>query len=118
ANESAGVHFEFKTNPKVSYPAGQYLADFLTDKAADFIRRHKDEPFFLYLPHFAVHAPHQAKEELIQKFKRKPPAGGHYDPAYAAMIYSVDESIGRIVALLDELKLAEKTLVIFSSDNG
>src|SRR5439155_24144241 len=80
--------------------------------------RHKDGPFFLYLPHFGVHAPHQAKSELTAKFKDKKTAGGHHDPAYAAMIYSVDESVGRIVALLDELKLAENTLVIFASDNG
>jgi arylsulfatase A-like enzyme len=54
----------------------------------------------------------------MAKFKSKQPAGGHYDPTYAAMICSVDESVGRIMALLDELKLAENTLVIFSSDNG
>src|SRR5207237_3493273 len=45
-------------------------------------------------------------------------AGGHHDPTYAAMIYSVDESVGRIMALLDELKLADNTLVIYSRDNG
>jgi arylsulfatase A-like enzyme len=115
---SAGQHFNFKTNPKVDYPKGEYLADFLTDKACDFIRRHKAEPFFVYLPHYAVHAPHEAKPELIAHFKPKPPAGGHYDPTYAAMIASVDESVGRVVALLDELKLSDNTLVIFSSDNG
>lgn len=118
AIESAGQHFDFKTDPKVDYPAGQYLADFLTGKAVDFIRRHQDGPFFLYLPHFGVHSPHQAKPVLLAKFKDKPPAGGHRDPAYAAMIYSVDESVGRIVALLKELELADNTLVIFASDNG
>ena len=66
----------------------------------DFIRRHKDVPFFLYLPHFAVHAPLQAKKELIQKFKPKPPVGGHSNPTYAAMIYSVDESVGRVMTVL------------------
>jgi len=115
---SAGVHFNFVTHPPVEYPKGTYLADFLTDKGADFIRRHKEGPFFLYLPHFAVHKPLQAKEDLIAKFKPKPPVGGHSDPTYAAMIASVDESVGRVLALLDELKLADKTLVIFSSDNG
>ena len=115
---SAGVHFDFVTHPPVEYPKGTYLADFLTDKAVDFIRRHKEGPFFLYLPHFAVHKPLQAKEDLIAKFKPKPPVGGHNDPTYAAMIASVDESVGRVLALLDELKLADKTLVIFSSDNG
>lgn len=115
---SMGQHFNFETTPKVDYPPGIYLADFLTNKAVDFIRRHKDEPFFLYLPHFAVHAPHDAKKELIAKFQSKAPVGGHRDPTYAAMIASVDESVGRVLALLDELKLAENTLVIFSSDNG
>ena len=118
AIESSGLHFDFKTEPIVPYPKGQYLADFLTDRAVDFIRRHQREPFFLYLPHFGVHSPHQAKPELIAKFIAKSPAGGHHDPAYAAMIYSVDESVGRILSLLDELQLADNTLVIFTSDNG
>ena len=115
---SMGVHFDFDTNPKTDYPKGQYLADFLTDHAVDFIKRHKEEPFFLYLPHFAVHSPHQAKADLIAHFKSKTPTGGHHDPTYAAMISSVDESVGRIMALLDELKIADNTVLIFSSDNG
>lgn len=115
---SAGKHFDFNTQPKVEYPKGAYLADFLTDKAVDFITRHKGEPFFLYLPHFGVHAPHEAKPELIEKFKAVPAAGGHRDPTYAAMIASVDESVGRVLKTLDDLKLADDTVVIFSSDNG
>jgi arylsulfatase A-like enzyme len=115
---SMGAHFDFNTNPKTDYPQGQYLADFLTDKAVDFIKRHKDGPFFLYLPHFGVHAPHDAKPDLIAKFKPKPGVGGHNNPTYAAMIASVDESVGRVMALLDELKLADNTVLIFSSDNG
>ena len=115
---SMGRHFEFDTNPKTEYPKGTYLADFLTDKAVDFITRHKDEPFFLYLPHFGVHSPHQAKADLIAKFKPKPGVGGHNNPTYAAMIASVDESVGRVMKTLDELKLAENTVLIFTSDNG
>jgi arylsulfatase A-like enzyme len=118
AISSAGVHFDFKTDPKVDYPPGQYLADFLTDRAVDFIERHRGEPFFLYLPHFAVHNPIQAKKELVKRFKNKPPAGGHHNPKYAAMIASLDESIGRILETLDKNGLTENTLVIFSSDNG
>lgn len=118
AIETSGVHFDFKTTPKTDYPKGQYLADFLTEHAVDFIERHKDQPFFLYLPHFGVHAPHEAKPELIKKFKDKPPVGGHKDPAYAAMIASVDESVGRILATLEKLNLTDNTLVIFASDNG
>ncbi len=115
---SMGRHFNFVTSPKVEYPPGEYLADFLTDKAVDFIRRHKDVPFFLYVPHFAVHSPLRAKPELIERFRAKPPVGGHRNPTYAAMIASVDESVGRIVATLDELDLAKNTVLIFSSDNG
>ena len=117
---TSGKHFEFETNPPVDVAKGQYLADFLTDNAVDFIRKNakQDKSFFLYLPHFGVHSPHQAKPELIEKFKKKEPTQGHKNATYAAMIYSVDESVGRIMALLDELKIAENTLVIFSSDNG
>ncbi len=115
---SAGKHFEFATDPHTEYPEGTYLADFLTDKAVDFITRHKDGPFFLYLPHFGVHSPHQAKAELIAKFKPKTASGGHNSPTYAAMIASVDESVGRVMKTLDDLKLADNTVLIFTSDNG
>jgi arylsulfatase A-like enzyme len=115
---SMGLHFDFNTSPKTPYPPGTYLADFLTDKAVDFITRHKENPFFLCLHHFGVHSPHQAKKELIARFKDKPPSGGHDDPTYAAMIASVDESVGRVLKTLDDLGLAERTLVIYTSDNG
>ncbi len=115
---SMGQHFDFATNPKTDVPKGAYLADFLTDHAVDFIRRKKDAPFFLYLPHFGVHSPHQAKPELIAKFKNKAPVGGHDNATYAAMIASVDESVGRVMYVLDELKLADNTVLIFTSDNG
>jgi len=115
---SAGAHFNFKTDPKTDYSEGEYLADFLTDKAVDFIDRHQGEPFFLYLPHFGVHAPHDAKADLIKHFKDKPAAGGHHDPTYAAMIASVDESVGRVMKKLDDLKLSDNTILIFTTDNG
>ena len=118
AIETMGRHFAFETEPCTEYPKGQYLADFLTDRAVDFIRRHKDEPFFLYLPHFGVHSPYDAKPDLVAKFKVKPGVGGHNDPVYAAMIASVDESVGRVMWTLDDLKLADNTVLIFASDNG
>jgi arylsulfatase A-like enzyme len=111
-------HFNFATNPPTDHPRGQYLADFLTDRAVDFIERHRHEPFFLYLPHFAVHAPIQAKDELIACFRPKMPVGGHKNPTYAAMIASVDQSVDRVVRTLERLELTKRTIVIFSSDNG
>jgi len=113
-----GQHYDFKTNPAVEVPPGVYLADFLTDKALDFIRRQQERPFFLYLPHFGVHAPHRAKPEWERRFQAKPGVGGHANPTYAAMIASVDESVGRILDLLEELHLADDTIVLFASDNG
>lgn len=111
-------HFNFATNPKTDYPKDQYFADFITDRAVDFIRRKKDQPFFLYLPHFGVHSPFQVLQEDEQHFANKKPVGGHDSAKYAGMIYAVDRSVGRITALLDELKLADNTVVIFASDNG
>ncbi|MEY4776279.1 MAG: Arylsulfatase [Verrucomicrobiota bacterium] len=118
AIESNGQHFDFKTDPKTEYSKGQYLADFLTDRAVDFIQRNQAKPFLLYLPHFGVHSPFQAKSELVAKFKGKPGVGGHNNPTYAAMLASVDESVGRLMAKLEELKLTDNTVLIFASDNG
>ena len=115
---SMGRHFDFTTQPPVKVPAGTYLADYLTDRAEAFIEKNKDRPFFLYLPHFGVHSPHQAKKDLIARFAKKEAVGGHDSPTYAAMIASVDESVGRVLKKLKELKLEENTLVMFSSDNG
>jgi arylsulfatase A-like enzyme len=115
---SMGRHFGFETNPKVDHPQQEYLADFLTDRAVDFIRRHRDGPFFLYLPHFGVHAPWEAKPGLVARFRDKPAVGGHRDPTYAAMIASVDESVGSVRRVLEELGLTDDTVVVFTSDNG
>ncbi len=115
---SMGKHFNFTTNPKVDVPEGAYLADFLTERAEKFIEKNKDRPFFLYLAHFGVHTPLEAKKELIEKYQKKPGVGGHEDPVYAAMIESIDQSVGRIMRKLAELKLDENTVLIFMSDNG
>lgn len=115
---SKGRHFNFRTKPPTNVPSDAYLADFLTDRAIDFIERRRGGPFFLYLSHFAVHTPLEAKPETIERFKNKPPAGGHYHPVYAGMVASLDESVGRVVAALHRLGLSSNTLVVFSSDNG
>ena len=99
-------------------PKGEYLTDRLTDEALKFIEANRKRPFFLYLPHYAVHTPIQAKKALIAKYKARKSDGGQKNPAYAAMIESTDEGVGRIMAKLDELKLADDTVVIFFSDNG
>jgi len=97
---------------------GEYLTDRLTDEAVAFIEKNKDRPFFLYLSHYAVHTPLQAKKKIIAKYEEKPATEHHGNPTYAAMIESVDKSVGRVVKRLEKLGLTEKTVIIFTSDNG
>jgi len=100
-------------------PDREYLTDRLGVEANRFIERHKDQPFFLYLPHFAVHLPVQAKTALIEKYRAKRKPGQEQTNAgYAGMIESMDDTVGSIRKKLEELKLADHTLVIFASDNG
>ncbi|MBI3880287.1 MAG: sulfatase [Verrucomicrobia bacterium] len=98
---------------------GEYLTDRLGEEAVKFIEGAKDKPFFLYLPHFAVHTPTQGRADLVAKYKAKlRPGLTHTNVIYAAMVESLDAAVGRVLAKLDELKLAERTIVIFTSDNG
>jgi arylsulfatase A-like enzyme len=100
-------------------PEGEYLTDRLTADAEKFIEQNRDRPFFLYLAHYAVHIPMQAKPDLIVKYEALPkPALPQNNPVYAAMLDSLDESVGVVVRKLEELKLADRTVVIFTSDNG
>ena len=106
-------------NPTIPGGAeGEYLTDRLTDEAVTYIERNKDRPFFLYLAHYAVHTPITAKEDLIAKYQARLKPGDKHNPTYAAMIESVDEGIRRIVRKLEELGIADRTAVIFTSDNG
>jgi arylsulfatase A len=84
----------------------------LTEKAEKFIDDHKSEPFFLYLCHNNPHIALAAKEELIAKNKAA------FNPVYAAMIETLDDCVGRILAKIDALGLSENTIVVFTSDNG
>ena len=96
---------------------GEYLTDREGDEAVRFITEHAGKPFFLYMSHYAVHTPIQAKEDLVARYKARKPTN-QKNPTYAAMIHSVDEAVGRIMDALDKLKLTDKTVVIFTSDNG
>ncbi len=98
---------------------GDYLTDRLGEEAVKFLERERDKSFFLYLPHFAVHTPVQGRADLVAKYRaRLKPGLTHTNAAYAAMTESLDTAVGRVRAKLDELKLAGRTIVIFTSDNG
>jgi arylsulfatase A-like enzyme len=98
---------------------GEYLTDRLTDEAVTIIEQNAERPFFLNLWHHAVHTPVEAKAEAVERHRSKVVAGMHHQcPEYAAMVESLDQSVGRILQKLDDLKIAEQTIVIFASDNG
>jgi arylsulfatase A-like enzyme len=99
---------------------GEYLTDRESEVAASFIRAHADRPFFLYLCHYAVHSPIQAKADLILHYEQKPKieGDGQNFPPYAAMVHSLDDAMGSMVRTLDELELLDNTIIVFTSDNG
>lgn len=127
-------------------PEGEYLTDRITDEAIRLIQQNDGRPFFLNMAHYAVHIPIQSKPELVEKFREKAKALGldkvktfeegepfptenkkhlkvkrrliQSDPAYAAMIYNLDENIGRLLKALEETGQADNTAIIFTSDNG
>ena len=97
---------------------GEYLTSRLTDEAVTIIEKSEDKPFFLYFPHYGVHTPLEAPEELTKKYEQIPQHQQQGKPVYAAMVESIDQSVGRV---LDALKSAGKTndtVIIFTSDNG
>ena len=99
-------------------PEDEYLTDRLHDEAIRFIEENRGRAWLLYLTHFAVHTPLQGKPDLVEKYENKPAGKLHNSAVMAAMIESVDQGVGRLLAKLDETGLAENTVVILSSDNG
>lgn len=110
-----------KTDPASSKA---YLTEALTDTAIDFLKQQAAaadaKPFFLYLCHFAVHAPFQAKPEDVACFQTKSTLGWNHQSnvVYAAMVKSLDDSVGRVLQTLAQTGLESNTLVVFMSDNG
>ncbi len=96
---------------------GQYMPDRYADEVIDFVKANREKPFFVCLWNYTVHWPMEAPKSLIEKYSQRKDLG-RLDPRYAAMIEALDSSIGRIMNSLDKLKLADNTLVIFTSDNG
>jgi len=114
-----GGYFEPNNNPFITDSFdGEYLTDYKTRKAIEFITDNKDERFYLNLSLYTPHTPLQAPEHLVEKYKQKSPDRGHYNATYAAMIESMDMNIGKIMETLEALGLEENTIVIFYSDNG
>lgn len=100
-------------NDKIINDEG-YLTDNLGREAVNFVRKHQNRPFFLYLPFNAVHQPLQAPEESIRKFD----TGSRSRDIYLAMLKHQDQAVGRLLDELEKLKLDRNTLIFYFSDNG
>lgn len=99
---------------------GQYLTDRECDEAVMFIKKNRQKKFFLNFANYAVHTPIQAKPSLLDKYKTKIQSldTKQKNAAYASMVESVDQAVGRIITILKEEGIFERTLIIFTSDNG
>ncbi len=97
----------------------QHIEDRMAKEAVEWMAANKEKPFFLNYWMFSVHAPFDAKKELIEKYRPKiDPADPQRSPTYAAMIESMDDAVGTLLDSLDELKISDNTVIIFFSDNG
>lgn len=113
-----GSQFRYVPHLEFGKP-GEYLTDRLTDEALRVIDRAGRQPFFLYLAHYAPHTPIEAKPEDVKYFQAKLRKEFHHQhPAYAAMVKSLDENVGRVLAHLKRRGLDKNTIVVFASDNG
>jgi len=106
---------------QVGLPArkGEHLEDRMAEEAAAWIKANQDRPFFLNYWAFSVHGPWQGKPEYVSAFgKRSKENEAQRHPVYAAMVKSLDDAVGRLLSTLDELKLTDRTIIVFTSDNG
>ncbi|MCC9600627.1 sulfatase [Stieleria sp. JC731] len=99
-------------------PKDEYLTNRLTDEAIKFVSQDSEQPWFLYLTHFAVHTPLQGEPELVKKYEAKPKGKLHDHAVMAAMIESVDRGVGRLIKAIDDLGQSDNTVIVFTSDNG
>ncbi len=98
---------------------GDYLTDRLTDEALAILDGFGDEPFLLYFPYYTVHTPIQAKPEDLARFEDRVDASKrHRNPSYASMLAALDRSVGRLRAKLEELGIADDTVIVLTGDNG
>jgi len=115
--------YHFNREIKKRLPGREFLVDRCNLEAVEFIERHRGEPFFLYLSHYAVHTALRGKPNLVRKYRSKPGAGKgprakRNNPHLAAQLESIDRGVGMIVEKLRSLGLLERTVIFFTSDNG
>ena len=108
-----------KPAPKQNSEKDAHNVELITEKSLGFLERNKDKPFFLYVAHNTIHAPLMGKKKLIEKYKAKSGSDlPENNSVVGAMLEELDNRVGELLKKLDELKIADKTIVIFFSDNG
>lgn len=117
-NPPGGYHPPLKLPGTEDAAKDAYLTELEGDAALAFIQEHRSGPFFLHLSHYAVHTPIQPPKGGAAAFNRRAKDGGQKNAGYAAMLFTVDQQLGRIRQLLSKLQLRERTLIVLTSDNG
>ncbi len=111
--------WKFPSALNIKSKPGEHIEDTLSSHVADFIRTNKDRPFFVNYWQFSVHAPYDAKDQLVAKYRNLvDPKNPQHNPVYGAMVESLDDGVGRVLAALEENGLMDKTIIVFFSDNG
>ena len=116
---SPGSYFSpYKNKALPDGPKGEHLPDRLANDVSGWIKRNKDNSFFLYMPFYSVHTPIQARMDLKTKYDNKAKGSNHNHSAYAAMIEAMDLAVAKVLETIESLNLDENTVVMFTSDNG
>lgn len=111
--------WKFIANPNIKGRLGEHIEDRMSREAVAFMEKHKGETFFLNYWMFSVHAPFNAKKKLIEKYRQRINSSDlQRSPTYAAMVESMDDAVGTLLDALDRLGIADRTIVVFFSDNG
>jgi arylsulfatase A-like enzyme len=111
--------WKFIDDPNIKADPGTHIDDWMSARAADFIREHKNRPFYVNYWAYSVHSPWNARRDLIEAFAKKvDPSSPQRNPLYAAMARSLDDAVGRILDAVDAAGIADRTVIVFTSDNG
>jgi len=111
--------WKFITDPGIIGQPGEHIEDRMSSEAAKFIMAHKDRPFYINYCAFSVHSPWNARKDYIEHFQSKVDLKNpQHNPLYAAMVHSLDDGVGRLLAAVDAAGIADHTIIVFFSDNG
>jgi arylsulfatase A-like enzyme len=111
--------WKFIKNPPLEAKPGDHIEDRMSSEAAKYIREHKDQPFYINYCAFSVHGPWNCRPDYLEHFKPKvDPKNPQHNPLYAAMVKSLDDGVGRLFAAVEEAGIADRTIIVFFSDNG